>query len=296
MKKRLLYAFGLSLLFISFNGRGQSKDTFYKGAIIDMHVHLFIEEGDNLSAERTNKLEDILAFMPKASIEKAVIITMAQKGNMKDTRLRNDSIISASKRYPSLIPICSVHPMDGADALAEMTRVHNQGVRILKLHPNTQKFDVAAAEVNVVAKKAGELNMVLLFDSYSPWDSDEIGKLILLAASNPTTQFIFAHSGLVNFPQLITIEALKKYPWYKKNIWFDLSAIAPLLGDSPFRDQLVWIIRKIGVEQFLFGSDFPVFTPSESINGVHAMGFTREEEKKIFYTNACRLLQIKTHD
>jgi predicted TIM-barrel fold metal-dependent hydrolase len=58
----------------------------------------------------------------------------------------------------------------------------------------------------------------------------------------------------------------------------------------------VWIVRKVGVEQFLFGSDFPVFTPSESISGIHAMGFTKEEEKKIFYTNACRLLQLNPQE
>ncbi|PSL49483.1 putative TIM-barrel fold metal-dependent hydrolase [Chitinophaga niastensis] len=295
MKKCFTYACSLSLLLIALTGKSQSGPAHYTGKIIDTHVHIAVEEGESnsMSTERTNTLKDVLAFMSTASIVKAGIITMAQKGNMADTRLRNDSVIALSKKYNSLIPICSVHPMDGEEAFAEMERVHKQGVKIIKLHPNYQRFDVAAPEVAALAHKAGELDMVLLFDSYSPLDGNEIGKLIMLAVGNQKAQFIFAHMGLVNFPQLLTIDALKKYPWYKNNIWLDVSAVAPILGDSPFHDQLVWTMRKIGIDQFLFGSDFPVFDPLAAIKSVHAMGFTQEEEKKIFYTNACRLLQLQ---
>ncbi|MGO4289264.1 amidohydrolase family protein [Chitinophaga sp. RAB17] len=295
MRKFLIPVFSLVLLFIAIKGISQSSAPHYKGKIIDMHVHIGLNEQEvkSLSAERTNSLKDIQAFMTATPITKAAIITMAWKGDMVNTRWRNDSIIALSKKYPSLIPVCSVHPMDGADAFAEMERVHQQGVQVIKLHPNTQRFDVAAPEVAAIAKKAGELHMTLLFDSYSLLDNSEIGKLIMLAATNPEAKFIFAHTGLINFPQLLAIEALKKYPWYKGNIWMDLSAIAPLLGDSPYRDQLVWTIRKIGVDQFLFGSDFPVFAPGEAIKGIEAMGFTKEEEQKIFYSNAARLLQLQ---
>lgn len=259
-----------------------------------MHVHVAVLPGEenSFSAERSNTIAHIRAFMQKAPIAKAAVITIAQKGDINGTRSRNDSIIALTRRYPELVPVCSVHPMDGAAAFAEMERVHQQGVKIIKLHPNSQQFDVAAPEVAAVAQKADSLQMVLLFDSYSPLDANEIGKLIILAVTHPGAQFIFAHMGLVNFPQLLTIEALKKYPWYKKNIWFDISAAAPILGDSPFHDQLVWTIRKIGIEQFMFGSDYPLFEPADVIASVRKMGFTAAEEKQLFYTNACRLLGI----
>jgi predicted TIM-barrel fold metal-dependent hydrolase len=292
MRKILIPVFNLVLLLPAIKGISQKH---YTGKIIDMHVHIGLNEQEvkSLSADRTNALKDIQAFMHTFPISNVAIITMARKGDMENTRWRNDSIIAISKKYPALIPVCSVHPMDGEAAFTEMERVHQQGVQVIKLHPNTQRFDVAVPEVAAIAKKAGQLHMTLLFDSYSLLDNSEIGKLIMLAVTNPEAKFIFAHTGLINFPQLIAIEALKKYPWYKGNIWMDLSAIAPLLGDSPYRDQLVWTIRKIGVDQFLFGSDFPVFEPGEAIKGVQAMGFTAEEEKKIFYSNAARLLQLQ---
>jgi uncharacterized protein len=272
----------------------QAQQQHYQGKIIDMHEHIALDDTEQhtMSAEHNNTLKDILTNISKAHLTKAAIITIAQKGQIDQTRLRNDSLIHLSNLYPSLIPICSVHPMDGAAALEEMQRVQKLGVKIIKLHPNYQQFDVTAPEVAAVAQKAGELKMILLFDSYNPADVNEDGKLIMLAVTHPDARFIFAHMGLVNFPQFLTLLGLSKYPWYKKNIWFDLSAIAPILGDSPFRDQLVWTIRKIGIGQFLFGSDFPLFDPPSGIKSIYKMRFTRAEEAQIFYTNACNLLQI----
>ncbi|TWF44869.1 hypothetical protein FHW36_101792 [Chitinophaga polysaccharea] len=285
----------LSFTAIFLTSNGQSPAIHYNGKIIDLHVHIGLDEQEtkSMSTTQANSLRDILSFMKSIPIDKIGIITMAHKGDMADTRRRNDSIIALSKQYPSLIPICSVHPMDGEEAFVEMARIQKKGVQIIKLHPNTQHFDVSAPEVAAVARKAGELHMILLFDSYSLEDPGEIGKLVLLAATHPDARFIFAHMGLMNFSQLLVIDGLKKYPWFKSNIWMDLSAIAPVLGDSPFREQLVWTIRKIGITQFLFGSDFPIFSPGEAIKGLHAMGLTAAEEKQVCYTNACTLLQIQ---
>ena len=294
---KMFNTIGAALLCLGsgFPAQGQTNAVHYHGKIIDMHVHMAVkkEEYNSMNAERNHSLNDILGTMSADHISRSAIITMAQQGNMPDTRERNDSVIAMCKRYPSLIPICSVHPMDGDAAFAEMERVQKQGVRIIKLHPNTQRFDVGAPEVAAVAQKAGELHMILLFDSYSPTDNNEIGKLIMLAAMHQDARFIFAHMGLVNFPQLLTIEALKKYPWYKHNIFMDVSAIAPILGNSPWHDQLVWTMRKIGIGQFLFGSDFPLFDPGEAIESVRGMGFTEKEEAALFYGNASRLLELK---
>jgi predicted TIM-barrel fold metal-dependent hydrolase len=256
MKKVTL---SIMVLLLTCGAYAQKNNKHYHGKIIDMHVHIAVQESEihSISAERTITLSAIRKGMTKSGITRSAVITIAWTGNIPDTRMRNDSIIALYKKNPSLIPICSVHPLDGDSALSEMTRLHKLGVKIIKLHPNAQKFDVSAPEVTALADKATELHMTLLFDSYNPSDVNELGKLIMLAATHQDAQFIFAHMGLVNFPQLLTIEALKKYPWYKKNIWMDISAVAPILGNSPFHDQLMWVIRKIGIDQFLFGSDYP---------------------------------------
>ena len=44
------------------------------------------------------------------------------------------------------------------------------------------------------------------------------------------------------------------------SVHFDLAAIALFYANSPVAPELVWTIRKIGVELFHFGSDWPVDT------------------------------------
>ena len=263
----------------------------YEGPIIDMHVHVAVLPGESGNLGGPNTIQDILPQLSPNHMSNIATLTIAHAGNMPETRGRNDSIIALHEQYPMLIPVCSVHPMDTSAAWEEMSRLAQHNVHILKLHPSAQHFDVAAPQVSALAEKAGELHMALLFDSYNPEDANELGKLMMLAIGHPKTQFIIAHMGFVHYNELLTIQAWKRYPWYKMNIWMDVSAIAPIMGDSPDGAQIRWIIRHIGVGQFLYGSDFPLFSFKESIAAVHRMGFTHDEEQKIFHDNALRLLQ-----
>ncbi len=270
-----------------------NAQSHYQGPIIDMHVHVAVLPGESGNLGAPNTILDILPLLQPNHMSNAGIITIAHAGNMTETRSRNDSLLRLHELLPQLIPICSVHPMDTTAAWEEMARLKSKGVDILKLHPSAQHFDVAAPQVAALAEKAGDLHMALLFDSYSPEDANELGKLMMLAINHPNTQFILAHMGFVHFKELLAIQAWKRYAWYKNNIWMDVSAIAPIMGgNSPFTAQIRWVIRQIGVSQFLYGSDFPLFTFKESIAAVRRMGFTPAEEQKIFHDNALRLMYL----
>ncbi len=47
-----------------------------------------------------------------------------------------------------------------------------------------------------------------------------------------------------------------RFPYYTRNLWFDLSATAHFFADSPYEEQLVWVARQIGTDRLLFGSDW----------------------------------------
>lgn len=68
---------------------------------------------------------------------------MAPAGDMALTREFNDSVLVRHDEQGVWYPVCSVHPADGQAALTEFDRVGARGSRVLKLHPNTQNFDVA---------------------------------------------------------------------------------------------------------------------------------------------------------
>jgi len=86
---------------------------------------------------------------------------------MDRTRGRNDALLRlAGTSGGFFFPVCSVHPADGQAALAELDRVAAAGCAWLKLHPNTQAFDVADPAVREVVARATEHRLPVLFDAY----------------------------------------------------------------------------------------------------------------------------------
>jgi len=175
-------------------------------------------------------------------------------------------------------------------ALEELGRVAAAGAAWLKLHPNTQQFDVADPSVITVVEKATELGIPVLFDAYSPWDANQPGKFVNLAMAVPESRLILAHSHGPGFPQLLVYDILARYPWWRRRVWFDISVTGPLLAGSPFGEQFTWVLRKIGVDRVIFGSDYPLDDPADAIRAVAALGFTDEEQAAILYGNAAALL------
>ena len=76
-------------------------------------------------------------------------------------------------------------------------------------------------------------------------------------------------------------------------MWFDLSAIATTYVDSPVEAELLWTLRKLGVGQVLFGSDWPVDTPVVAVDAVRRLGLTADEQQRVFHDNAAKLLGLE---
>jgi len=54
----------------------------------------------------------------------------------------------------------------------------------------------------------------------------------------------------------------------------------------------MWTIREIGIEYFLFGSDFPVFDLKPSRRVLEKYGFKKKELQQIFHDNAVKLFGL----
>ncbi|TRX59194.1 hypothetical protein FNH22_11765 [Fulvivirga sp. M361] len=74
-------------------------------------------------------------------------IFTAKKAESERTRKRNDELITLAKKYLEIVPICPVHPMEGDTALQELERIASVGVKIIKIHPYAQNFDVTDDKV-----------------------------------------------------------------------------------------------------------------------------------------------------
>ena len=217
----------------------------------------------------------------------------ALEGQIDQVRAGNDRIIALAAANPKVVPIATVHPYDGDAALAELARVAGQGVKVLKIHPHTQRFDLADPRVLALARRAGELGMVVLTDNAGiiAGDSQDLFNLALRA---PDTQFVFAHIGGLDF-RFWNVLALARTAEgvFAENIHFDISAIVVLMADAPIEDEFVWTLRNVGIDRILLGSDYPQLSLADTVDALERLGLTPEETAKIRWGNAQRLFGLE---
>ncbi|HXQ48537.1 MAG TPA: amidohydrolase family protein [Thermoplasmata archaeon] len=268
------------------------KASPYRGPIIDTHVHPMLP-GESPITGVPHAASDYLRQISGADVRFAAALVMAPRGDLARTRALNDKVLDLSREPGSrFFTVCSVHPSDGADALAEIDRVAKEGAKGLKLHPNTQSFDVSEPVVRDVVARATEHRLPVLFDAYSPFDADQPGKFVRLAMEVPEGRIILPHAHGPRFADLLVYEILARYPWWKRNVWVDLSATGLLLAGGPFAAQFAWVCRKVGIDRLLFGSDYPLDDPSTAIASMTTYGFSPEELSSIFHDNGARLFDL----
>lgn len=252
--------------------------------VFDVHVHL--REGET-------SLRAYEADAKAAGIELAGIGAMwfggpnqARQGETARIHAGNDGVIALASRHETLLPIATVHPYDGAAAIGELTRVAEAGVKVLKLHAHTQRFDVADPRVEALVRKAGALGVTVLLDNANilPGDSE---KLFNLVVAVPQTRFILAHIGGLNF-RFWNILALARTAdgFAMKNLYFDVSATVIVVAGSPLEDEFVWTLRNVGIDQVLLGSDYPQISLAKTVGALDRLPLTDEEKAKIRVGNA----------
>ena len=257
------------------------------GPVFDVHVHL--REGEA-------SLRAYEAEVEAAGIELAGLGAMwfggphqALAGDPARIRAGNDSMIALAAKYAQVLPIATVHPYDGDAALAELARVAAAGVKVLKLHAHTQRFDVDDARVLALVRRAGELGVTVLLDNAHilPGDSE---KLFNLAVRAPGTTFIMAHIGGLNFRTWNILALARTADGFGlDNLYFDISATVLVVADSPLEAEFVWTLRNVGIDRVMLGSDYPQMGLGKAVDALERLDLTDAEKAKIRSGNARRL-------
>jgi predicted TIM-barrel fold metal-dependent hydrolase len=259
-------------------------------AAFDAHVHL--HNGAASAREYENQLK---ATRQRVSGYAAMWFggpNQAPQGKPENIRASNDALIELAARRPGVVPVATVHPYDGQTALAELDRVAAAGVKVLKIHPHTQRFDASDERVLTLMRRAGEHGIVVLMDNANilPGDSE---KLFNLALAAPRTKFIFAHLGGLNFRFWNILKAARTAEGlFGNNIYFDISATVALVADSPVEEEFVWTIRNVGVDHVLMGSDYPQYSLEQNMSALDRLGLSDTEKAKIRSENARVLLGL----
>jgi predicted TIM-barrel fold metal-dependent hydrolase len=229
-------------------------------------------------------VKGLLAEMDRASVREAAAIVVPDQDAARVQAANTELLAQASRHKDRLVAVASLPSDDPAAALAELERVARAGVRAVKVTPKADPGDFD--RLSDLVERASALDVVVLFDGWR-LDLDALAKLAL---AHPKAKLVVAHLGGVHFSDVLLFDIVRRYPFYKRNVWFDLSTVAHLYARSPYAEQLVWVCRKIGTDRILFGSDFPLLPLDQAVDDVRSLGFTPEELKAILHDNAQALL------
>ena len=216
------------------------------------------------------------------------------------------------KQFPRLIPFITIAPNigDSTDMIEELVLRVNQGAKGVKLHPGGFGFYPADRRMWPVYEKCQELKLPIIADSASsrtfktltgwrvrPPDPGiqygEPDNFTEVLENFPNLTLVLAHLGSDWWDE--RVELAKKY----SNVYFDTShgfSTSDQIPCHPHRglaeEDSVRIIRKIGVERVMFGSDGPAHDRLPQLEQILRLPLDDREKQLILSGNAKRILHI----
>ena len=263
--------------------------------VADIHAHAFPEKladkapasigafyGGAQMACHPASAENLAGHEREAGITRFVMSNSATTAHQ--VRSINDFLSQAVKGIPGAIAFGSIFPgMEGAEE--ELERAKALGIRGLKVHPDFQKIPIDEPCGVPVYKKAASLGLPVLFhmgDDRYDYSSPE--RLMNLLRQVPDLQVIAAHFG-----GWMAWAHSYECP-LPEGVLYDTSSTLPMIP----RDMVLRMLDKFGPERFLFGTDFPMWSPKEELERFLSLGFGEAVNEKILYGNFMKLFDL--HD
>lgn len=255
------------------------------GTDFHVHVHSPNNSGDDMEFDA----ERALFAVDSIELQRALILPNGYQKNSTETHTRqeNDFVNSQVEKNPSrLAGACAVNPSKPW-ALRELKRCHSLNMKVLKVHFMASGLNLQIDSDYKMAKafleEASALGFAVLIHAHYPSQrrGDEILKLKQLIDSFPEIRWIIGHLFGREHEHLRSLN--------HTNFFVEISAVPIWMKTPEQRKALVQTIRTVGVKHFVFGSDWPVFHPAETLKYLRLLGLTESELNAILYENALQL-------
>ena len=299
--------------------------------IIDAHVHTYprpevgwqAQSGAGLSGH-AGTVDELVALMQEGNISHAVMVNMTPVFGMREAALgrlppdlspvklerveaeiirevlgrmqrRNAWTCAVARENPGLVPFISLDPAMGEEGLAaEVEERAHDGARGIKLHPAKQRFFPNDRRLWPAYAKAQELGLAIITHSGAlalledPEQHAHPRNFVDVLREFPGINLVFAHMCR-GFSDEVA-EVMQDYP----NAYLDTSGALSGIA-NPFAisdDEAMAMIRRVGPDRVLFGSDWPWHHPIKDAARIDRLPLSAEEKRLIFCENAQRVLAL----
>jgi predicted TIM-barrel fold metal-dependent hydrolase len=244
--------------------------------VIDSHAHV----GPARGLDRDTSVEAMLGLMDAIGITRSAI-----SGFMFGTGVRletvNDRVAEFVRVRPErFLGLCYLNPRFPEYLEPEMARCLDElGFAGFKLHIGWNGVPYDADVYTPVYRVAAERELPVLAHT---WGDEPVRRLAVAARAHPTVPFLAGHSGAGDVA--ITIEEALRTP----NLFLELaySAGTPWVVER--------LVREVGAERIVWGSDSILFAQSHQIAKVAFAEISEWDKAAIFGGNARRIFGLET--
>ena len=259
-------------------------------AIYDCHAHIYPEKVAERAVEgvgdfygiRMNcdgTVDSLLAIGDEAGIDRFLVHSVATQARQVESI--NNFLAATVAANPRLIGFGTMHA-GFENKLEELARIESMGLKGIKIHPDSQYYAVDDPRMfELYDAMQGRLPILVHCGDYR-YDYDNPDRVRHVLDLFPRLTFIAAHFGGWSLQDL-ALEYLKD-----TNCYFDCSSSMMYLGQKRSAE----LIREYGADRFLFGSDFPMWSPKEELERFRRLPITEDEKDRILTRNPEIVLQL----
>lgn len=261
--------------------------------IVDCHCHVYPDKIAAKASESIGRfysapmrydgrVETVKELIKKSGLTKCIIFSVATKPSQ--TRSINEFIAGTVAADPDIFTgLGTVHP-DSEDIRGDIDHLVSLGLKGVKLHADIQQFktdDYRCLKIYDICEKKGLPVLMHCGDNRFDFSNPNRIKPILDIYKNLTV--IGAHLG----GYTVWEDARRELSGYD-NFYVDCSS--SLFAFSPEEGKA--LIEAYGADKVLFGTDFPMWDPSDELERLYALGLGEDELDNILYKNANRIFDL----
>ena len=256
--------------------------------VVDAHVHVYPEKIALRAAEsvgdfyqypmfKEGSVPAMLAAVEGSPITHHIIYSVATKPSNVESI--NDFIAAECKKHPNFVGFMAMH-QDYPNPEDEIERAIGLGLRGMKLHPDTQKVNMDDDRLmRIYELIEGRMPLVMHCGDYRT-DFSHPRRMKRILHEFPNLVVDAAHFGGWSVFDL-TVEYLEN-----ENCFLDMSSSQKFLGRRRTRE----LCEIYGADRILFGSDFPMWDPSEELEMFESLDFPKADFEKMTWHNAERFV------